>query len=84
MSGPVAVKVHGIDLPSPVAIRVIGTLPDQRVGRALASIDSAWPEHYHWALRAYDRGDFWVTERGPGAGDVWFFEGDEGAELAGL
>jgi hypothetical protein len=93
VSGPVAVTVHGpvssaalgTDWPlGPIAVRVRGVLPDSRVGRALASVDASWPEHYYWALRAFDRGDVWVTEVGPDAGDVWFFEGEAGAELAGL
>jgi hypothetical protein len=69
----------------PVAIQVRGDFrPDQRIGFALAAVDSAWPEHHAWAQRAFDRGDFWVTESGPEAGDVWFFEGEEGEALAGL
>lgn len=84
---PVAVTVHGTERPTPLAIQVRGALPDQRVGRALASVDASWPEHFYWVQRAYERGDFWVTERageGREPGDVWFFDGDPGAELAGL
>ena len=79
-----AVTVHGTELPEPVAIQVRGVPLGQRVGRALGSIDASWPEHYHWAMRAFDRGDFWVTQSGPGVGDVWFFEGEDGEALAGL
>lgn len=68
----------------PVAIQVRGVLSGLRFGSALAAVDDAWPEHHAWAQRAFDRGDFWVTESGPDAGDVWFFEGPEGEALAGL
>lgn len=68
----------------PVAIQIRGLPRAFSFGSALAAVDSAFPEHHAWAERAFDRGDFWVTESGPEAGDVWFFEGEAGEELAGL
>lgn len=81
----VRVAVYGAWAGSPpVAVQVRGVLPGLRFARALAAVDDAFPEHHAWAERAFDRGDYWITQSGPEAGDVWFFEGEEGEALAGL
>lgn len=84
MSAPpnqVAVTVHGAELARPLAIHVQGA---GGTARALGAALAAWPEHEYWLWSAFERGDTWTTRIGPGAGDVWFFEGDEGEALASL
>lgn len=73
----IAVTVHtfGSTL---AAIQVVGVSPDRAASRALGSIDASWPEHFSWAMRAFDRGDFLVRRDG----SVWFFEGEEAERLA--
>lgn len=72
----VEVKAHNVN-GALVAIEV--RAPHATLGAAMATAHAAWPEHAHFVDRVAERGDFYC-----GREAIWFFDGPDGEEIAGL